>query len=164
MVEIARIAERQAKTIGDAITALPFPTPLAASRAAWQATATEQNAFLVRTARRSTAIGISRARRQRRRARDSRNAAHHLENQNTDARGHPPIFTAKLPITEEAEKQLDQETTHGGLLSVRQVFRSMQAQEQRHIGDADARRMADGSTCAAPDHRNFFRLDSGRTR
>ncbi|MDB5213945.1 MAG: hypothetical protein JWO86_1872 [Myxococcaceae bacterium] len=49
MVDIARAAYAKAKTIGDAIAALPFPAALSAARPAWQATAAEQNAFLVPT-------------------------------------------------------------------------------------------------------------------
>ena len=49
MVDIARAAHAKAKAIADAIAALPFPSSLAAARPAWQATAVEQNAFLVPT-------------------------------------------------------------------------------------------------------------------
>jgi hypothetical protein len=45
MVEVARFAQGRAKTIVDAIAALPFP--IEAARAAWQATAAEQSAVLV---------------------------------------------------------------------------------------------------------------------
>jgi hypothetical protein len=49
MIELAREVCAQAKRIGDAIRALPFPEALKSARAAWQATADEQNAFLVPT-------------------------------------------------------------------------------------------------------------------
>jgi hypothetical protein len=49
MVDLARAAHAKAKTIAGAIAALPFPAPVAAARPAWQATAAEQNAFLVPT-------------------------------------------------------------------------------------------------------------------
>lgn len=47
MIELAREMCGQARRIGDAISALPFPEPLTSARSAWQATANEQNAFLV---------------------------------------------------------------------------------------------------------------------
>ncbi|MEO8875086.1 MAG: hypothetical protein ABI461_05820, partial [Polyangiaceae bacterium] len=49
MVEVARKARLQAEQISNAITALPFPAPLAAFRSAWQATAVEQVAVLIPT-------------------------------------------------------------------------------------------------------------------
>jgi hypothetical protein len=49
MVDIARAAHAKAQAIADAIGSLPFPTSLSAGRPAWQATAVEQNAFLVPT-------------------------------------------------------------------------------------------------------------------
>ena len=49
MVDIARAAHAKAKAIADAIASLPFPASLSAGRLAWQATAVEQNAFLVPT-------------------------------------------------------------------------------------------------------------------
>ncbi len=49
MIEIARVAHAKATAIADAITGLPFPDSLAASRPAWLATAAEQSAFLVPT-------------------------------------------------------------------------------------------------------------------
>jgi Arrestin (or S-antigen), N-terminal domain len=47
LIDVAREVCAQAKRVGDAIRALPFPESLAESRPAWQATADEQNAFLV---------------------------------------------------------------------------------------------------------------------
>lgn len=47
MIELARGAHAKAKAIAAAIAALPFPASIAAARPAWQATASEQNAFLV---------------------------------------------------------------------------------------------------------------------
>ena len=49
MVDIARAAHAKAKAIAEAIAALPFPSSLSAARPAWNATAAEQNAFLVPT-------------------------------------------------------------------------------------------------------------------
>jgi hypothetical protein len=49
MVAIARAAHARAKAIGDAVTRLPFPAAILAAQPAWQATAAEQNAFLVPT-------------------------------------------------------------------------------------------------------------------
>jgi hypothetical protein len=49
MLDIARAARAKAKTVVEAITALPFPASLAAAAPAWRATASEQNAFLVPT-------------------------------------------------------------------------------------------------------------------
>jgi hypothetical protein len=49
MVDVARAAYAKAQAIADAIGALPFPTSLSAGQPAWQATAVEQNAFLVPT-------------------------------------------------------------------------------------------------------------------
>ncbi|MEO7109337.1 MAG: hypothetical protein ABI183_02770 [Polyangiaceae bacterium] len=47
MTLVAREVCAQAKRIGDAIRALPFPESLAEARPAWQATAEEQNAILI---------------------------------------------------------------------------------------------------------------------
>lgn len=49
LIAIAQSAHARAKAIAAAIAALPFPAPLAGARAAWLATAAEQNAFLVPT-------------------------------------------------------------------------------------------------------------------
>jgi hypothetical protein len=49
MVDIARAAQAKAKRVAAAIAELPFPSSLSAARPAWEATAAEQNAFLVPT-------------------------------------------------------------------------------------------------------------------
>jgi hypothetical protein len=49
MIEVAREMCAQARRIGDAIIALPFPDAVKESRTAWQATADEQNAILIPT-------------------------------------------------------------------------------------------------------------------
>ncbi len=49
MIDLARAATTKAKEIAEAIAALPFPAAVSAARPAWQATAVEQNAFLVPT-------------------------------------------------------------------------------------------------------------------
>lgn len=47
MVGLARLAAKRASAIGEAITALPFPTAVANARPAWQRFADEHGAFLV---------------------------------------------------------------------------------------------------------------------
>jgi len=47
LVEVARFAVGRANDVCDAIARLPFPTELETSRRAWQATAAEQDGFLV---------------------------------------------------------------------------------------------------------------------
>jgi hypothetical protein len=49
LLSIARFACAKARAIADAIAAMPFPASVAQAQAAWQATAREQNAFLVPT-------------------------------------------------------------------------------------------------------------------
>jgi hypothetical protein len=131
MVDLARDVCAQAKRLGDAIFALPFPEPLAESRSAWQATAAEQNAFLVPSTPAIHGIVL----RAQILGGEERTITVNLR---TIWRSETPLLQAVLdlrnaPLPEASQRELESETANAWLTAVRAIFPDAHA-----IGNGEA--------------------------